>query len=213
MDCTGSESSLSQCSHAGIGNHDCSHIEDVGVRCGKKYDAQPDTCKAKFKLVLLLLQIQRAMIQTFVCLVVADQMKAKWRFVVKECEEVYVVTCGIETMPWWHADSWDYPQKVSVEECMNMPKPQHIMCSNKLCCGYGMFITLSADLLVFQQYVGGDRPVLLRNVTCTGNESSLFDCSHAVVNHPSSCGYGSGEEVHIMCVTGMNGSTTGKQAK
>ena len=85
------------------------------------------------------------------------------------------------------------------------------MCSNKLCCGYGMFITLSIDLLVIQQYVGGDRPVLFRNVTCTGNESSLFDCSHAVVYHPSSCGYD--EEVYVMCVTGTNGSTTEKQAK
>ena len=33
VQCTGIESSLSQCPHAGIGNHDCSHFEDAGVRC------------------------------------------------------------------------------------------------------------------------------------------------------------------------------------
>jgi len=36
VDCIGNESSLSQCYHDGIGNHDCRHIEDVGVRCGEK---------------------------------------------------------------------------------------------------------------------------------------------------------------------------------
>ena len=36
VDCTGDESSLSQCYHDGIGNHDCIHTEDVGVRCGEK---------------------------------------------------------------------------------------------------------------------------------------------------------------------------------
>ena len=35
VQCTGNESSLSQCPHDGIGNHDCSHFEDAGVRCGK----------------------------------------------------------------------------------------------------------------------------------------------------------------------------------
>jgi len=33
--CTCCESSLSQYPHAGIGNHDCGHSEDVGVRCGE----------------------------------------------------------------------------------------------------------------------------------------------------------------------------------
>ena len=32
--CTGSEDRLSQCTHGGIGNHNCGHSEDAGVRCG-----------------------------------------------------------------------------------------------------------------------------------------------------------------------------------
>ena len=33
VQCTGNESSLSQCPHYGIENHDCSHEEDAGVIC------------------------------------------------------------------------------------------------------------------------------------------------------------------------------------
>ena len=34
IDCLGNESSLISCSHKGVGNHNCRHYEDAGVRCG-----------------------------------------------------------------------------------------------------------------------------------------------------------------------------------
>ena len=37
--CTGSESEVLDCSHDGIGIHDCDHFEDASVRCDE------DSCK------------------------------------------------------------------------------------------------------------------------------------------------------------------------
>ena len=34
VQCTGSEDSLLNCTHAGIGNSNCGHNEDAGVVCG-----------------------------------------------------------------------------------------------------------------------------------------------------------------------------------
>ena len=34
IDCLGNESALLSCSHGGVGNHNCAHSEDAGVRCG-----------------------------------------------------------------------------------------------------------------------------------------------------------------------------------
>ena len=52
VDCTGDESSLSQCYHDGIGNHNCIHIEDVGVRCGKMWFSSVCACTFLLNIVL-----------------------------------------------------------------------------------------------------------------------------------------------------------------
>lgn len=33
--CNGNDSDLSDCRHAALGHTDCSHSEDVGIKCGK----------------------------------------------------------------------------------------------------------------------------------------------------------------------------------
>ena len=42
VECVGNESSLSECPHAGIENHNCLRSEDVGVRCGEDCNALLD---------------------------------------------------------------------------------------------------------------------------------------------------------------------------
>ena len=35
--CTGTETSLFNCSHIGVGTHNCAHSEDAGVICASEY--------------------------------------------------------------------------------------------------------------------------------------------------------------------------------
>ena len=35
--CSGNETNLLQCNHDDIGQHNCHHLDDIGVSCGKLY--------------------------------------------------------------------------------------------------------------------------------------------------------------------------------
>ena len=41
INCMGNESSIFDCAHYGIGNHDCSHPEDAGVICSNGGQTTP----------------------------------------------------------------------------------------------------------------------------------------------------------------------------
>ena len=46
--CTGMETVISECDHSGWATHDCSHLEDAGVRCsGEWWEGEGCTCAVK----------------------------------------------------------------------------------------------------------------------------------------------------------------------
>ena len=74
VQCTGNESSLSQCPHSGIGNHNCHHNEDAGVRCGES-SAGITFQQGGSHISVVLLQNENAMTQKFVWWVAPVQIK------------------------------------------------------------------------------------------------------------------------------------------
>ncbi len=70
--CTGTENRLTACSHLGVGQHNCRHTEDAGVRCTgtllslveptKVYISKP---KPKLKLHDFCLKIQHALLSSY----------------------------------------------------------------------------------------------------------------------------------------------------
>ena len=95
------------------------------------------------------------------------------------------MTYGTLTMPLWLADSQDYPQAVrSVGP--NISSIQYL-------CEYCIRFTDAAD------FRSGTGSILLDDVQCTGNESSLFQCPHnGIGNHACS----TSDVAGVRCLSG-----------
>ncbi|XP_038071166.1 uncharacterized protein LOC119740040 [Patiria miniata] len=144
--CTGQESSIFDCSHNGIQQHNCGHHEDAGVECSEPTNGE------------VRLRDGGSMYEGRVEVYANGQ----WGTV---CD-----------------DQWDL-------------NDANVVCREL---GFGAAVTAASEAA----YGQGEGPIQLDNVACTGQESSIFDCSHNGIQQHN-CGHG--EDAGVECSEPTNG--------
>ena len=53
----------------------------------------------------------------------------------------------------------------------------------------GLILIISGTLALYREYQTNTWPPIVYNISCLGNEASLFDCAHSLMGSGGACGY------------------------
>ncbi|KAL8599291.1 hypothetical protein ACOMHN_008006 [Nucella lapillus] len=148
LQCSGSESSIAFCSHAGYGIHACSHGEDVGVFCPASAEASADVLQVRL----------------------VGPLPDRGRLEVKFLSQSWGTVCD---------DGFGTKDAAVVCRMLGLP-------------------TANAQVKQSGIYGAGSssQKILLDDLRCTGNETSIFFCLHSGLGSHN-CGHS--EDVGVFC--------------
>ncbi|KAJ8377442.1 hypothetical protein AAFF_G00260000 [Aldrovandia affinis] len=149
LTCSGSEESLQQCGHSGLGNHNCGHSEDAGVTCsGSSASTQPTATASSYSSSAST-QPAASYNDSFTLRLVDGPDRCSGRV-----ELYYSGQWGTVC-----DDGWGLSDA-------------HVVC-RQLDCG------MATDAFESAHFGEGSGPIALDDLACSGSEESLQQCSHS----------------------------------